>query len=149
MTHVNIYGFGNTEEDFRVQVYGTPRIGRKRDGPFDHSTGRGWVRRRRGSYFDAIHNKRSRVTLILCESTGAVSPRTLSYVYYCSRRARGKHARDGTKYGRSRMSTRSFYTHHTQRLSFAAAVGDVMGISKEIRHTKQRLCGIALPSVAA
>ena len=26
---------------------------------------------------------------------------------------------------------------------------DVMGISKEIRHTKQRLCGIALPSVAA
>ena len=47
------------------------------------------------------------------------------------------------------MSTRSFYTHHTQRLSFAAAVGDVMGISKEIRHMKQRLCGIALPSVAA
>ena len=81
---------------------------------------------------------------------GAVSPRTLAYVDYCSRRARGKHARDGTKYGRSRMSTRSFYTHHTQRLSFAAAVGDVMGISKEIiRHMKQRLCGIALPSVAA
>ena len=47
------------------------------------------------------------------------------------------------------MSTRSFYAHHTQRLSIAAAMGEVMGISKEIRHMKQRLCGIALPSVAA
>ena len=77
------------------------------------------------------------------------TPRTLSHVDYLSRRARGKHARDGTKYGRSRMSTRSFYAHHTQRLSIAAAMGEVMGISKEIRHAKQRLCGIALPSVAA
>ena len=51
--------------------------------------------------------------------------------------ARGKGARDGTKYGRSRTSARTFYQHHTQQLSVAAAIGDVMGIHKAVQNKKQ------------
>ena len=54
-----------------------------------------------------------------------------------ARRARGKGARDGTKYGRSRTSARTFYQHHTQQLSVAAAIGDVMGIHQAVQNTKQ------------
>ena len=38
----------------------------------------------------------------------------------CARRAQGKYARDGTKYGKSRASATNFYTHHAQRISMAA-----------------------------
>ena len=63
---------------------------------------------------------------------------TDSRIGHLAKRARGKHARDGTKYGRSRTSARSFYVHHTQRLSMAAACGDVHGIFDSLRGRKQR-----------
>ena len=57
--------------------------------------------------------------------------------FYPSGRARGKGARDGTKYGRSRTSTRSFYVHHTQLLSVAAAIENVRGLHKAVQNKKQ------------
>ena len=71
------------------------------------------------------------------EVTGALTPRSVGLVVHRSRRARGKSARDGTKYGDSRMSTKSFYVHHTQRISMAAACGDVRGIFESLRAAKQ------------
>ena len=47
---------------------------------------------------------------------------------YLATRTRGASARDGTNYGSSKMSAKSYYVHHTQRLSKAAACGNVMGI---------------------
>ena len=38
------YGFGNTKEKYHVKVFGCKERGRPRDGPFDHSTGKGWVK---------------------------------------------------------------------------------------------------------
>ena len=37
------------------------------------------------------------------------------------------------------MSAKSYYVHHTQRLSKAAACGNVMGIHDSIRAAKQRM----------
>ena len=60
---------------------------------------------------------------------------------YHARRARGKHARDGTKYGKSRASATNFYyTHHAQRISMAAAIGEAAGIHKAVRIMKQARC---------
>ena len=43
------------------------------------------------------------------------------------------------KYGRSRSSATSFFVHHTQRLSKAAACGDIDGIHDSVRGLKQRM----------
>ena len=80
---------------------------------------------------------------MITETTGAITPRSLKYVAYLARRARGKKSRDGTKYGRSRTSARSFYLHHTQRLSMAAACGDVRGIFWSLRGHKQQYAAAA------
>ena len=107
------------------------------NGPLDHSTGRGWVRAQPGKYAHAL-SQGARVTPVIVETSGAISPRSLKAIGHLAKRARGKHARDGTKYGRSRTSARSFYVHHTQRLSMAAACGDVHGIFDSLRGRKQR-----------
>ena len=76
----------------------------------------GWVKAHKGTYHDAIHVKKSRVSLMLVEATGAISPRSLTVVGYHSRRARGARGRDSTKYGKSRASTTNYYIHHVQRI---------------------------------
>jgi hypothetical protein len=130
------YAFGNTEERYRIGILGVRAKGRRSQGPFDHLAGRGYVKKQRGKYYHALAQG-ARVTPFIVEATGALSPRALRYVRYLSGRARGKHARDGTKYGPLRASTKSFYVHHTQRLSKAAACGDVEGIHTMIRAVKQ------------
>ena len=49
-------------------------------------------------------------------------------------RATATGARDMTKYGTTRVSTRSFYTHHTQRLSTAAVRLDAKNIRRGINR---------------
>ena len=71
--------------------------------------------------------------------TGAISARSLKFVAHLAKRARGKRARDGTRYGRARTSARSFYSHHTQRISLAAVMGDARGVHDSVRGNKQRL----------
>ena len=56
------YGFGNTEEKYRVKVFGCKERGRPRDGPLDHSTGKGWVKHVEGDYPDR-HAKGSRLDI--------------------------------------------------------------------------------------
>ena len=104
---------------------------------WDPATGTGAVAYHEGAYHDAIHVKKTRVNLMLVETTGAISPRSLQVIGFHARRARGKHGRDGTRYGRSRASATNFYTHHAQRISMAAAIGDVAGIHKRITIAKQ------------
>ena len=47
--------------------------------------------------------------------------------------------RNGTKYGRSRTSVRSFYVHHTQQLAAAAQVGDAKAMRRKIAFEKMSL----------
>ena len=133
----HLYAFGNTEEALTRTILGVRARGRKRDGPFNHATGRGWVKAHAGDYYDAIVKKKSAVTPFIVETSGALAPRAVGYVSRLSRRARGPGARDGTKYGRSRTSARSFFVHHSQQLSSAAAIGHVQGMHKKITSRKQ------------
>ena len=76
---------------------------------------------------------------MIIEVFGGITPHALAHIGHLSRRAKGKGARDSTKYGASRTSTKSFFVHHTQRIAFAAQLYDAMAIRKEIGSRKQRL----------
>ena len=54
-----------------------------------------------------------------------------------ARRSEGRGATDRTIYGRTRISTKSFYVHHSQMLAKAAV------IHKQITCLKQRVCTAA------
>ena len=44
-------------------------------------------------------------------------------------------------YGTTRVSTKSFYTHHTQQMSKAAVMYDAKAIRKQVTYLKQRAFG--------
>ena len=50
---------------------------------------------------------------------------------------------DSTKYGTARVSPRSYYTHHTQRVSAAAVRADAKNARVQIACLKQRVCAAA------
>ena len=134
----HLYGFGSTEEEYRVMILGCAERGRKSDGPFNHETGRGWVKFQRGHYFDALR-KHSRVVPVIIEATGGITPHTRAHMRYLARRSRGKGATDRTRYGTTRISTKSFYTHHGQMLVKAAVVYDALAINKQVMSQRQKL----------
>ena len=85
--------------------------------------------------------KRTRTELTLVEVTGGVAPATRADVRHLARRAGKRGARDGTKYGKTRVSTRSYYTHHIQRLSLTAVLYDAKEIRVRVVVKKQHACG--------
>ena len=133
----------------RLLVLGYRRRGRQRDGPFNHKTGRGFVEATRGQYYDALVVKRSRVVPFIVETFGGVTPHALAHVAYLARRARGKGARDGTKYGASRTSARGFVNHHVERVGLAAQQYDAKAIRKTVRSLKQAQVSRATAGCAA
>ena len=46
----HLYGFGSTEEEYTLLVRGTSQRGRRAEGPFNHSTGKGYVEAKPGQY---------------------------------------------------------------------------------------------------
>ena len=57
--------------------------------------------------------------------------------------AKTKNARDSTKCGEARVSPRSYYTHHTQRISAAAVRADAKNARVQIACLKQCVCAAA------
>ena len=112
--------------------------GRQRDGPFNHETGKGWVKQVKGHYHDALYVKKSRVVVWLVETTGGVCPHACAHGRRLAERARAKGGTDRTKYGSSRASTRSFYVHHMQQVSKAAVMHDARATRVQIGCLKQR-----------
>ena len=107
-------------------------------------TGKGWVKSHTGSYTDAL-KKGSRVIPAVVEAgTGGISPHFGAQIGHLSRRATAKGARDRTRYGTSRTSTRSYFVHHVQQISLVATTGDARAIMNDIRARKT----IALTSIA-
>ena len=53
----HVIGFGSTEEEHEVMVLGCQERGRPSDGPFDHATGKGWVKGVQGQYADAMRKR--------------------------------------------------------------------------------------------
>ena len=64
------YLFGNTEDQCRIDNLGCAPRGRPTDGPFNHKTGKGYVKGKKGDYHDALFVKRNRVDLLLHEDLG-------------------------------------------------------------------------------
>ena len=126
----------------QVQAF---RRGTAADGPFDHSTGRGWVAAQPGDYRDAL-NKRDIVVPWIMENTGGIAPHPRAVARRLSRRASGANAVDRTVYGRSRSSTRSHYTHHTQRISTNVVKFDAQNIREQAGHVVRR--ALLLPADA-
>ena len=123
------FGFGNTEEEYRVLVLGCREQGRKHQGPLDHATGKGWVKQRDGQYKDALVRTRATVVLMIVERTGGVAPHSRRHCGLLTGRTRGKGAVDRTS------SPKSFFVHHTQRITKAAVMHAIL---KQVVVLKQR-----------
>ena len=123
----HVFGFGNTMERYDEMCVGTKARG---NGRYDHKTGKGRVEKHKGHYHDALHNKRSTLIVNLVEATGGLSPPSAGRVWRLARRANVKGARDGTRYGKLRISPKSFVVHHVQRISMAAVIGDAGNINQ-------------------
>ena len=76
----------------------------------------------------------------LVESTGGIAPEPLARIRRNARLAKTKNARD---YGEARVSPRSYYTHHTQRISAAAVRADAQNARVQIACLKQSVCAAA------
>ena len=127
------FAFRSTEEKYRVQILGCRKRGHPSDKPLDHTTGYGRVDQFKGAYHDALFNKHSRVVPVIVEAGyGGITPHALAHFKHLSKRARGKGAKDRTRYGRLRLSLRDFFTHHTQQIAVAAAQYHAKCIRKSI-----------------
>ena len=69
---------------------------------------------------------------------GGLSPPSAGRIWRLARRAQVKGARDGTQYGKLRISPRSFVVHHVQRISKAAVIGDARNIKDQVRAVKSQ-----------
>ena len=108
--------------------------------PFDHKTGKGYVPPHQGHYYSTLYVKRLKVVLLLVEALGGIAPATRAHIAKLARRSEGRNAADRTKYGGTRISTKSFYVHHSQMLSKAAVMHDAKAIRKRITCLKQEVC---------
>ena len=137
------YGFGCTEEHYRITTLGCKPRGRDGDPPFDSTTGLGRVDGVKGDYFDALARKHNKCIVYLVECTGGIAPEPLARLRRNARFAKTKGARDSTKYGLARVSPHSYLTHHTQRISAAAVRADAKNARVQIACLKQSVCAAA------
>ena len=72
-----------------------------------------------------------------------IAPPARAHIAKLARRSEGRGATDRTIYGRTRISTKSFYVHHSQMLAKAAVMFDAKAIRKQITCLKQRVCTAA------
>ena len=71
---------------------------------------------------------------------GGIAPASRAHIAKLARRSEGRGATDRTEYGGTRISTKSFYVHHSQMLAKAAVVHDAKAIRKRITCLKQTVC---------
>ena len=70
---------------------------------------------------------------------GLLTTRAPPSATHLSRRAKGKGARDSTKYRWSRTSTKSFFVHHSQRLALAAKQYHARAVLKALTGFKHEV----------
>ena len=92
------------------------------------------------SHRDALLVKRDRTVVWLVESFGGIAPEPFARLRRHARLAKTRGAVDRTKYGTSRISPRSYLTHHTQRISASVVRANVKNMRNQIACLKQRAC---------
>ena len=96
-----------------------------------------------GDYHDALFNRRSKVVPFIVESYGGIAPHSLAALYKLARRAKTRGSRDRTIYGTTRISTRSYLTHHMQRIVKNVVMYDVLNIIEQVSCLKQKVHDMA------
>ena len=140
--------FGNTEEGLHRMILGCAARGAPRDGPFDHTTGKGHVPFHKGDYYDARHVKRNQVVPLVVEALGGIGRRGARCLRFLARRAKDrKRGRDGTRY--SRFHPANFLSHHLAKIVSAAVYTDAQHVEDGINYLKQRAHDLALDDAAA
>ena len=91
-----------------------------------------------GDYVDALVRTRAQVVPMIMETTGGLAPHSRKHVGFLASRSKGRGAVDRTRYGRTRLSTKSFFVHHMQRMTKAAVVSDARAILKRVSVLKQQ-----------
>jgi hypothetical protein len=141
------YGFGNTEEPCRVANLGCKPRGRQSDGPFDHNTGKGWVKGKQGEYHDALFNKNNRVEIVLHEHLGGgFSPPAAQKMRRNGRKAKD-HGVDRTPYQGDRKI--SYVSYHTRAISMGITKAESRTLIDAAHHAKGRLCRMRVGAPAA
>jgi len=79
----------------------------------------------------------------IVEAYGGIGDRALRQCRVLAKRSRGRNAIDRTVYGDTRVSTRSFFAHHTQAISKAAVHLDARNIRAQVTSLKQRAVNVA------
>ena len=123
------FAMGNTEEALIVANLGVPERGAKADGPWRRAMGTGWVRGTVDHDYADAQRRGHPVTLLVTETTGALSP-----TFNRALRALGKHARaptthDSTRYGLSRSSPGTFLAHHRAAISAAVVLATTISLA--------------------
>jgi len=113
--------FGNTEEHGRVLILGCKEYGLQSEGPFDHRTGKGWVKKHDGDYADA-RRKGSTVIPLIAETFGGICPQANAVLKTFHRLACTPNHRDATQYGINCVY-KSYYSHHLRAISTAINTG--------------------------
>ena len=130
-------GFGNTEGEARIANLGCKARGRPGDGPFDHKTGKGHVKFKKGEYHDALTVKRNEVCLLLHENLGGgFSPPAAHKIRRLGRKARS--GIDRTPYKTDRKI--SFVSYHTRSISMNITRAEAWQLHKAVNTAKGDLC---------
>ena len=74
------------------------------------------------------------VHLCIVETSGGANGVLVQLLRLLARTAAAKGATDNSRYGYSRTSTRSFYTHHLTEISTAVQVADAEHIANAAAH---------------
>ena len=80
----------------------------------------------------------NRVIPFITSPSGGIAPHGLAHLKMLARASRLPGGRDGTRYGLSRLSPRSFFTHHLQRISAALVRANARDVFDLITGLKQR-----------
>ena len=108
----------------------------ERDGPLNRLTGQGWVGESTDHDYAHALSLGTPVTLLVAETTGAVSAAFDTLLRHLGRLARSKGTVDHTGYGTARSSPRDFYRHHLSAHSAAVVFADVTAPSSTWRRTR-------------
>ena len=118
---------GSTEEALRVKTVGVLARGDPTtDQPYDRTTGTGWVAATTKHDYADAQRRGHAVTLLVTETTGAVSPDFAAILRALAATARRADTHDSTEYGSARASPTAFYPHHLANISAAITRSDAL-----------------------
>ena len=103
------------------------------------------MKAQKGHYADGIRKGAIVNPMIVEAGYGGIAPHSFAVCVRLAQRAGGAHAVDRTKYGSTRISTKSYLVHHVQQISKAAVIGYARailnaGYSRVTARGKQRMC---------